>query len=76
EIEVTDGKRRPEGEEGEEDSLVDDLAGPEAASEELQSDESGDLVSTAEYAKGTDPVKLYLKKMADVMILHVKAFRY
>jgi len=69
EIEVTDGKRRPEGEEGEEDSLVDDLAGPEAASEELQSDESGDLVSTAEYAKGTDPVKLYLKKMGSVSLL-------
>jgi RNA polymerase primary sigma factor len=69
EIEVTDGKRRAEGEEGEEDSLVDDLAGPEAASEELQSDESGDLVSTAEYAKGTDPVKLYLKKMGSVSLL-------
>ena len=69
EIEVTDGKRRPEGEEGEEDSLVEDLAGPEAASEELQSDESGDLVSTADYAKGTDPVKLYLKKMGSVSLL-------
>lgn len=69
EIEVTDGKRRAEGEEGEEDSLVDDLAGPEAAAEELQSDESGDLVSTAEYAKGTDPVKLYLKKMGSVSLL-------
>ncbi len=69
EIEVTDGKRRADGEEGEEDSLVDDLAGPEAASEELQSDESGDLVSTAEYAKGTDPVKLYLKKMGSVSLL-------
>jgi RNA polymerase primary sigma factor len=69
EIEVTDGKRRPESEDGEEESLVDDLAGPEAASEELQSDESGDLVSTAEYAKGTDPVKLYLKKMGSVSLL-------
>ena len=69
EIEVTDGKRRPDSEDGEEDSLVDDLAGPEAASEELQSDESGDLVSTAEYAKGTDPVKLYLKKMGSVSLL-------
>jgi RNA polymerase primary sigma factor len=69
EIEVTDGKRRPESEEGEEESLVEDLAGPETASEELQSDESGDLVSTAEYAKGTDPVKLYLKKMGSVSLL-------
>ena len=69
EIEVTDGKRRLDGEEGDEDSLVEDLAGPEAASEELQSDESGDLVSTAEYAKGTDPVKLYLKKMGSVSLL-------
>ncbi len=69
EIEVTDGKRRPEGEDGEEESLVEDLAGPEAASEELQSDESGDLVSTSEYAKGTDPVKLYLKKMGSVSLL-------
>jgi len=69
EIEVTDGKRRLDAEDGDEDSLVEDLAGPEAASEELQSDESGDLVSTAEYAKGTDPVKLYLKKMGSVSLL-------
>jgi len=70
EIEVTDGRRRSEGEgeEGEE-SLIEDFAGDQAASEELQSDESGDLVSTAEYAKGTDPVKLYLKKMGSVSLL-------
>ncbi len=71
EIEITDGRRRPdaEGEEGE-DSLLEDLAGPEVpAEEELQADESGDLVSTAEYAKGTDPVKLYLKKMGSVSLL-------
>jgi RNA polymerase primary sigma factor len=71
EIEVTDGRRRPEGEEGEEgeDSLIEDFATGGPATEELQSDESGDLVSTAEYAKGTDPVKLYLKKMGSVSLL-------
>jgi RNA polymerase primary sigma factor len=70
EIEITDGRRRPEdGEEKEEDSLLEDLSGEPEAPEELQSDESGDLVSTAEYAKGTDPVKLYLKKMGSVSLL-------
>ena len=72
EIEVTDGRKRFEGEEGEEaeDSLLEDFAaGAAPAEEELQSDESGDLVSTAEYAKGTDPVKLYLKKMGSVSLL-------
>jgi RNA polymerase primary sigma factor len=70
EIEITDGRRRPEdGEEKEEDSLLEDLAQEPQAEEELQSDESGDLVSTAEYAKGTDPVKLYLKKMGSVSLL-------
>ncbi len=70
EVEITDGRRRPEeGEEKEEDSLLEDLSGEPEAPEELQSDESGDLVSTAEYAKGTDPVKLYLKKMGSVSLL-------
>ena len=70
EIEITDGRRRPDDEEAEgEDSLLEDIAGPAQADEELQSDESGDLVSTAEYAKGTDPVKLYLKKMGSVSLL-------
>ena len=70
EIEITDGRRRPEdGDEKEEDSLLEDLAQEPQAEEELQSDESGDLVSTAEYAKGTDPVKLYLKKMGSVSLL-------
>ena len=70
EIEVTDGRKRAEeGEEKEEDSLLEDLSGEPQAEEELQSDESGDLVSTAEYAKGTDPVKLYLKKMGSVSLL-------
>ncbi len=71
EIEITDGRKRAEEgeEEGEEDSLVVDLAGEAETPEELQSDESGDLVSTAEYAKGTDPVKLYLKKMGSVSLL-------
>ncbi len=70
EIEITDGRRRPDdGEEKEEDSLLEDLAQEPQAEEELQSDESGDLVSTADYAKGTDPVKLYLKKMGSVSLL-------
>ncbi|NDF13874.1 RNA polymerase sigma factor RpoD [bacterium] len=70
EIEITDGRRRAEdGDEKEEDSLLEDLSGEPQAEEELQSDESGDLVSTAEYAKGTDPVKLYLKKMGSVSLL-------
>lgn len=71
EVEVTDGKKRAEDEEEEEgtDGLIVDFAGPGAPTEELQADESGDLVSTAEYAKGTDPVKLYLKKMGSVSLL-------
>jgi len=71
EIEVTDGRRRldDDSEEGEDSLLEDFEAKPAAAEEELQSDESGDLVSTAEYAKGTDPVKLYLKKMGSVSLL-------
>jgi RNA polymerase primary sigma factor len=70
EIEITDGRKRPEDEEEkDEDSLLEDLSGGEKAEEELQADESGDLVSTAEYAKGTDPVKLYLKKMGSVSLL-------
>jgi RNA polymerase primary sigma factor len=70
EIEITDGRRRAEeGDEKDEDSLLEDLSGEPQAEEELQSDESGDLVSTAEYAKGTDPVKLYLKKMGSVSLL-------
>jgi RNA polymerase primary sigma factor len=70
EIEVTDGRKRADSEDGDdEDSLIEDLSGENKAEEELQSDESGDLVSTAEYAKGTDPVKLYLKKMGSVSLL-------
>jgi RNA polymerase primary sigma factor len=71
EVEVTDGKKRAEDEDEEEgtDGLIVDFAGNGAPAEELQSDESGDLVSTAEYAKGTDPVKLYLKKMGSVSLL-------
>jgi len=70
EIEITDGRKRAEDEEEkDEDSLLEDLSGGEKAEEELQADESGDLVSTAEYAKGTDPVKLYLKKMGSVSLL-------
>ena len=70
EIEITDGRKRPDDEEEkDEDSLLEDLSGGEKAEEELQADESGDLVSTAEYAKGTDPVKLYLKKMGSVSLL-------
>ena len=70
EIEITDGRRRPDDEEEkDEDSLLEDLTGGAPAEEELQADESGDLVSTAEYAKGTDPVKLYLKKMGSVSLL-------
>ncbi len=71
EVEVTDGKKRAEDEEEEEgtDGLIVDFTGQGAPTEELQADESGDLVSTAEYAKGTDPVKLYLKKMGSVSLL-------
>jgi len=70
EIEITDGRRRPDDEEEkDEDSLLEDLSGAATPEEELQADESGDLVSTAEYAKGTDPVKLYLKKMGSVSLL-------
>jgi RNA polymerase primary sigma factor len=71
EIEITDGRRRPEDGEEKEEGFLEEVGTetPAAPEEELQSDESGDLVSTAEYAKGTDPVKLYLKKMGSVSLL-------
>ncbi len=71
EIEITDGRRRPEDGDEKEEGFLEEVGTetPAAPEEELQSDESGDLVSTAEYAKGTDPVKLYLKKMGSVSLL-------
>ncbi len=76
EVEVSDGKRRVDDEEAEEegDSLLDEFVTEPAAAgasteEEMQVDESGDLVVASEAAKGTDPVKLYLKKMGSVSLL-------
>jgi RNA polymerase primary sigma factor len=70
EIEVIDAAKRPKDSEEEEESEESGplLAAP-GASEEAASGEEGAAASTAEYARGADPVKLYLKKMGSVSLL-------
>jgi len=69
EIEVTSGKKANKDEDTDEDSLVEDLASTNQGEEDIQPDETGDLIQTADYAKGVDTVKLYLKKMGAVPLL-------
>ncbi len=67
EIEIIDSAKRPkeaeDDEEGEEAPLG--MGGPSAA------EDSGDapVAAAADYARGADPVKLYLKKMGSVSLL-------
>ena len=64
EIEVIDSAKRPkESEEGEEEGEEAPL-GLAAPAEEAEEEKA-----TAEYARGADPVKLYLKKMGSVSLL-------
>ncbi|MGK5082773.1 RNA polymerase sigma factor RpoD [Bdellovibrionota bacterium FG-1] len=67
EIEVIDTTKRPKSdeeseEEGEEAPLGMGAAGPEGG-------EAAETPAVAEYARGADPVKLYLKKMGSVSLL-------
>lgn len=64
EIEVIDAAKRPRETE-EEEEAEDGLLGPAPGAEEQ---EEG-TVAAAEYARGADPVKLYLKKMGSVSLL-------
>ena len=66
EVEVLDGAKRPqaaEGEEGDEEEASPILGAP-AADEEKE-----EAPAAADYARGADPVKLYLKKMGSVSLL-------
>ncbi len=64
EVEVIDSAKRPkESEEGEEEGEEAPL-GLAAPAEEAEEEKA-----TAEYARGADPVKLYLKKMGSVSLL-------
>jgi RNA polymerase primary sigma factor len=69
EIEVIDATKRPKGEDedGEESEEGPLLGAPaEAASESAEGEPAP---AAAEYARGADPVKLYLKKMGSVSLL-------
>jgi RNA polymerase primary sigma factor len=66
EIEVIDATKRPKGdEEGDEDG---DEA-PMGIAAEGSEGEVAEAAPAAEYARGADPVKLYLKKMGSVSLL-------
>src|SRR4029077_11112190 len=71
EIEVIDATKRPKSEEeaeeeGEEAPL---MGAPAAESEAAEGAEGADAAAGAEFARGADPVKLYLKKMGSVSLL-------
>jgi RNA polymerase primary sigma factor len=69
EIEVIDTTKRPKGEDdGEEEAEEPGLAAPAAATP-AAAEEAAEPAETAEYARGADPVKLYLKKMGSVSLL-------
>src|SRR6478736_8024888 len=69
EIEVIDAAKRPKSEEeGDEESEEAPLGmGGPAAAEEAEGEAAP--AAAAEYARGADPVKLYLKKMGSVSLL-------
>jgi RNA polymerase primary sigma factor len=68
EIEVIDAAKRPKDSEDEEDSEEMGLGAPAPAREE-EAGEDGAAPAAGEYARGADPVKLYLKKMGSVSLL-------
>jgi RNA polymerase primary sigma factor len=66
EIEVIDAAKRPKDSEEEEESEESPLGAAPAAAEES---EDAPAPAAGEYARGADPVKLYLKKMGSVSLL-------
>lgn len=70
EIEIIDAIKRPKDSEEEETEEGPLTLGSPAAPEEVGAEEGQAATATkAEYAKGADPVKLYLKKMGSVSLL-------
>ena len=69
EIEVLSVTKKPKGEEDEdEDSDVLDLSGEQPEAKE-EKEEGEAKPATSDFARGADPVKLYLKKMGSVSLL-------
>jgi RNA polymerase primary sigma factor len=68
EIDVIDAAKRPKESEDEEESEEIGLGAPAPAREE-EGAEEGAPAAAGEYARGADPVKLYLKKMGSVSLL-------
>ncbi|MEK6580308.1 MAG: RNA polymerase sigma factor RpoD [Bdellovibrionota bacterium] len=66
-IEVIDSAKKPKDSEDEEESSEEAPLG--AAPEAAAAGEDAPTPAAAEYAKGADPVKLYLKKMGSVSLL-------
>jgi RNA polymerase primary sigma factor len=69
EIEVIDSTKRPKGEEESEDEGEEAPLGMGAPAAEGESEAAEAAPAAAEYARGADPVKLYLKKMGSVSLL-------
>jgi RNA polymerase primary sigma factor len=69
EIEVIDAAKRPKESEDEEDSEEMGLGAPAPAREEEAGEDGAAPAAAGEYARGADPVKLYLKKMGSVSLL-------
>ncbi len=68
EIEIIDATKRPKDSEDEEESEETPLGlAPQLGTEETAA--SSEEAPSAEYARGADPVKLYLKKMGSVSLL-------
>jgi RNA polymerase primary sigma factor len=69
EIEVIDATKRPKGDdESEEEGEESPLLGAPAA-DGAEATDGAEAPQAAEYARGADPVKLYLKKMGSVSLL-------
>jgi RNA polymerase primary sigma factor len=69
EIEVIDTAKRPKEADDEEEGEDAPLLGPAPAAAEDSEDAPAAAEGGAEYARGADPVKLYLKKMGSVSLL-------
>ncbi|MGK5086556.1 RNA polymerase sigma factor RpoD [Bdellovibrionota bacterium FG-2] len=70
EIEVIDAAKRPKDSDGdEEESEEPILVAPAAGAEEGHASEEVVTPAAADFARGADPVKLYLKKMGSVSLL-------
>ncbi len=70
EIEVIDAAKRPKDSDGDEEESDEPLLGaPAQGSEEGPASEEAVAPAAADFARGADPVKLYLKKMGSVSLL-------